>query len=124
MNFGYAPSAVAPAPPFADAHGVARIVAVLMIFAGFADAATTEIGLRYAGVYETNVVVDRLRIAYDVYWIVLKMAAHGLIAYAAIRRPSAIGLACLGGIACLTIAVALNNYALLLPDFADRLSEV
>lgn len=116
-----------PATPlvgFSDERAAARIVAVLMIFAGLADAATTEIGLRYAQVSETNPVVLALRDGWDVYWILFKMAGHGLIAYAVIRRPTSFGIAAIGVVAAGTIAVAVNNYALLVGDFARVLSDV
>lgn len=91
-------------------RAAAAAFAVLTIVAGVLDALSTELALATGHAYEANPVVRGLQELGGLFWIVPKMAAHGLLAYVLVRYPNIWTIGLLGGLALATLAVALNNF--------------
>lgn len=92
----------------------ARVVALLLLTAGVADALTTELALRTGGAVELNPIIRATQAALGVWWIPAKMAAHLLLAAALMWYPNRPTIIAMAGVAVLTAAVAANNLVIYL----------
>lgn len=84
-------------------------LAAALIVAGVADAATTEIALATGQASEANPIVAALQAAFGQWWIVPKMAVHGLLAGAVVYFPNRVTLYAMTALTAAIFAVAINN---------------
>lgn len=92
---------------------VARCLAVLLLFFGFVDALTTESTLLIGGAYESNPIVDGMRISVGAFWILPKMIGHGVLAWMTVRYPTMTMLVAMTVLTLVLSVVTSNNYVLL-----------
>lgn len=92
---------------------VARLLAVLLLFFGIADALTTEATLLIGGAYEANPIVATMRDTVGALWIMPKMIGHGLLAWLTVRFATPSMLAVMALLTLTLTAVTSNNFALL-----------
>lgn len=98
----------------ADAHAVrwSYWLAYALVFVGMMDAISTEVALRAGGAWEANPIIRALQANLGVYWIVPKMALHGMLAFMVIWYPNRTTLVAMTGVAALVTAASVNNFTI------------